>query len=193
MASVVEICNMALSKAGVTDLIMNLDTEQSVPALWCKINFAPARDTVLRDYPWNFALKTAVLPQLDYEHPDGKMVYLYPSDCLNVISVSDTIFNIGIVGVDADMRKVIITDVGQANVKYIARVTDPNIFDPIFISALSWYLASELALSVGGNNSQRAQLAFQQYEHIKGKAQRASIAEGKTASYKNSEFMSARS
>ena len=193
MASVVEICNMALSKAGVTDLIMNLDTEQSVPALWCKINFAPARDTVLRDYPWNFALKTAVLPQLDYEHPDGKMVYLYPSDCLNVISVSDTIFNIGIIGVDTDMRKVIITDVGQANAQYIARVTDPNIFDPIFISALSWYLASELALSVGGNNSQRAQLAFQQYEHIKGKAQRASIAESKTASYKNSEFMNARS
>ena len=193
MSSVVEICNMALSKAGITDSIMNLDTEQSTSALWCKIYFAPARDTVLRDYPWNFAIKTVTLSPLDYEHPEGKIVYLYPSDCLNVISVSNALYSIGIVGVGTDMRKVIVTDADQAQVQYIARVTDPNIFDPIFISALSWYLASELALSAGGNNSQRAQMAFQQYEHIKSKAQRASIAEGKYTPYKSSEFVSARS
>ena len=193
MSSVVEICNMALSKAGITDSIMNIDTEQSTSALWCRINFAPARDAVLRDYPWNFAIKTATLSPLDYEHPDGKIVYLYPSDCLNVINVSNASYSIGIIGIGADMRKVITTDSDQAQVQYIARITDPNILDPIFISALSWYLASELALSVGGNNGQRAQMAFQQYEHIKSKAQRASIAEGKVTSYANSEFMSARS
>ena len=49
--SIVEICNLALGRAGITDSIMNLDTEQSVPALWCKANFAAARDALLRDFP----------------------------------------------------------------------------------------------------------------------------------------------
>ena len=94
MASMVEICNLALSKAGITDSIMNLDTEQSETALWCKANFAPARDAVLRDFPWNFATKNVVLSALDFDHPDGKKVYLYPSDCLNVLDVSKTLFEI---------------------------------------------------------------------------------------------------
>ena len=192
MASMVEICNLALSKAGITDSIMNLDTEQSVPALWCKANFAPARDEVLRDFPWNFATKNVVLSALDYDHPDGKKVYLYPSDCLNVLDVSKTLFEIGVIGEGTNMRKVIITGADNAQIKYIARVSDPNIFDPIFISALAWYLAGELSLSVGGNNTGRSQAAFQQYELTKSKAQRASVSESKTDAYKNNEFVSTR-
>ena len=193
MASVVEICNMALSKAGVTDLITNLDTEKSVEALWCQVNYGPARDEVLRDYPWNFATKIEMLTPLDVEHPEGKKLYLYPSDCLNILDVSGGQFVIESIGSGINMRKVIVTSAEPAQVKYVARVTDPNIFDSIFISALAWYLAGEAALSLGGNNTNRSQAAFQQYELVKSKAQRACISEAKAAPYSNNELLSARS
>jgi hypothetical protein len=195
MSSVIEICNMALGKAGITDTITNLDTEQSVEALWCKVNYPIARDSVLRDFPWRFATKTISLGALDEKRQDGKSVFLYPSDCLNIINVSNggtQNFEIEIIGINDDMRKVIITDSEQAEVKYIARVTDPNLFDPLFVVALAWYIASDLALSVGGNKEGRSQLAMQQYEFTKAKAQRASIAESRGNPYTSNEFMKVR-
>ena len=196
MSSVIEICTMALGTAGITDTIANIDTEQSVEALWCKTNYGIARDAVLRDFPWRFATKTVSLGALDEKRLDGKSVFLYPSDCLNILTVSNgglQNFEIEIIGIGDDMRKVIITGSTQAEVKYIARVTDPNLFDPLFIVALAWYLASDLALSVGGNKEGRSQLAMQQYEHMKAKAQRASVAEARENPYTADEYMKARS
>lgn len=195
MSSVIEICNMALGKAGITDTITNIDTEQSVEALWCKVNYPIARDSVLRDFPWRFATKTISLGALAEKRQDGKNVFLYPSDCLNILTVANGSiqnFEIELIGVGDNMRKVIITSSSQAEIKYIARVTDPNLFDPLFIVALSWYIASDLALSVGGNKEGRSQLAMQQYEHSKAKAQRASVAEARENPYASDEFMKAR-
>ena len=195
MSSVIEICNIALGKAGITETIANIDTEQSVEALWCKTNYGIARDSVLRDFPWRFAIKTVGLGALDEKHRDGRHVFLYPSDCLNVLSVLNggvLNFEIELIGSGDNMRKVIVTDSPLAHIKYIARVTDPNLFDSLFIVALSWYLASELALSVGGNKEGRSQLAMQQYEHAKAKAQRASMAEARENAYASGEFMRAR-
>ena len=195
MSSVIEICNMALGKAGITETIANIDTEQSVEALWCKTNYGIARDAVLRDFPWRFAIKTISLGALDEKRLDGRQVFLYPSDCLNVLSVLNgemLNFEVELIGSGDGMRKVIVTDSPLAQIRYIARVTDPNVFDPLFIVALSWYIASDLALSVGGNKEGRSQLAMQQYEHSKAKAQRASVAEARENPYASDEFMKAR-
>ena len=39
----------------------------------------------------------------------------------------------------------------QAWLKYIARVTDVNMFDPIFIEALSWRLAAAINMPLTGS------------------------------------------
>ena len=185
MASIVGICNIALGRAGITDQIANIDTEQSVPALWCKTHYQDCLDRVLRDFPWGFATKTENLSQID----EG--VYLYPSDCLNVVSVDGkNDFHIEMTGVGTNQRKIIRTS--GSEVKYVARVNDPNLFDSLFISTLAWLMASELSLSVCGNNTQRAQYAYQQYELSKSSAQRASIMEGGEKPFNNDEFLKAR-
>lgn len=56
------------------------------------------------------------------------------------------------VGADADgTGKLIYTDQPQAWLKYIARVTDVNMFDAIFMEALSWRLAAAINMPLTGS------------------------------------------
>ena len=54
MASVVEICNIALTRIGQNEPIVSL-TEQSKAAELCSLHYATCRDEVLRDFDWPFA------------------------------------------------------------------------------------------------------------------------------------------
>ena len=54
MASIVAVCNMALSRLGTRARIAD-PQEDSVEAQHCAIWFDPARDAALRAHDWNFA------------------------------------------------------------------------------------------------------------------------------------------
>jgi len=72
-----------------------------------------------------------------------------PADCLRVVDVlsGDTRIDHTIEG------RRLMTDVSSVNLIFLQRVTDPNEFDVLFISAYTARIAAELALPVSGSNT----------------------------------------
>lgn len=176
MASEVGICNKALSRLGIDQLIESLDDPNS-RARQCKLHYAETRDEVLADFPWNFAQSVVALsPVSGVEVPGWGYVYRYPTDCLQAHVVTDEVGARVPVGaawlscdvwnydaqfpVDARMpfrvmadpvtsgAKILVTDVEAAYLWFTKRVTDPNQMSALFRSALAWKLATEIALGV---------------------------------------------
>ena len=86
MASVVEICNRALSYIGNSRSINSL-TEASKEAGECSLHFEACRDAVLSDFDWNFATKRVALADTSNPPPDWEYAYQYPSDCLRITEI----------------------------------------------------------------------------------------------------------
>lgn len=170
MASEIEICNMALSRIGNSRFINSL-SEKSKEAEQCNLHFGHCRDAVLSDFPWNFASKRVALADTNNPPPDWKFAYSYPTDCLKAIAIIQSgqkypqphnAINF-LVGSDADgTGKLIYCDQQQAWLQYVASVTDVNMFDSLFIDALAWRLAGELARPLA-SNAGIGNEAFQMY------------------------------
>jgi hypothetical protein len=172
MASVIEICNRALGRIGIDQLIESLD-DPNPRARNCKLQYEPCRDEVLQDFPWNFAQTCIALSLVsDVTLPGWTYAYRYPANALKVHRVGDEsgirisssrglaweIFNYDLllpgkapfmVMADpvTDGGKLIASDVELAYAWYTTKVTDPSQFSPLFRSALGWRVAMELALS----------------------------------------------
>lgn len=147
-----EICNLALARIGQRGRIQVL-TEGSAESLACSLIYENARDELLRAYPWKFASKydELALIKLDPNEVWG-FSYRYPSDCWNarfILNPADRAnkdpfpFEIA---TDVTGR-LIYCDIEQAVLVYTQKITNPTIFDPLFVSALAWYVASQLALT----------------------------------------------
>lgn len=165
MASVVEICNLALSHLGAYTI--NAITDASQEARKCKLFYPVARDTTLRGHPWNFAEKRPYLALVSGADPVGyEYAYEYPSDCHNFREIYNDIegqkpikFTIT---ASADLKsKMVLTDQEDAIGIYTGKVEDPNVFDTTSITALSYMLASFLAQPIAKKiGLQKAMLAM---------------------------------
>ena len=181
MASEVDICNLALSHIGTKSTISALN-EQSNEARQCNIHYAKARDFVLRVHSWGFADKTLALALLSDPPPNWLFKYQYPTDCVTGIEIlpEDKAVELPIpykIGVSADLNsKVILTDREDAYFRYTARVTNATLFDDAFVQALSWYLASQLALPLTGDKAIRNEAA-RGYLIMSGQAETADLNE----------------
>ncbi len=146
MASEIEIVNRALIKLG-EKTILSLDDDKKAARIM-KTLYGPTRDYVLRGHPWSFAIKRVELAR-NTADPVFAYAYSYklPSDCLRVLIPNREIWAYGIEGRNLN------TDYGDALIKYIARITDPNIFDPSFGESLACKLAAEGAVSLTDNDA----------------------------------------
>jgi hypothetical protein len=170
MASVVGICNRALEKLGGGYIAALSEASKEARALNRAYDYV--RDAVLRAHPWNFAIRRASLAPLADAPAWGFAVqYQLPADCLKVIDV-DTATRYEIEG-----RKVLSDQAGSIDIRYVARVTDPNEFDALFAEALAAALAMELAEDLTQSNTKR-QLAAQDYANALREARRADGQEG---------------
>ena len=163
MASVTDICNMALMRCGSSAAISSL-TEKSQEANLCNAFYAQCRDYVLRDFPWGFAQRQVALSELAATAGEANgfpagwgYKYGYPTDCLMVHAIYPGTRNPRV-----DQRvpyqimsdgaaTAIYTDQESAELVYTAKVTDTTLFEPMFISALVFLLASEIALPLTVN------------------------------------------
>ncbi|HCA7297222.1 TPA: hypothetical protein MX298_000843 [Escherichia coli] len=159
MASVIEICNRALSNIGNSRSINSLD-EASKEAGQCSLHFDACRDAALADFDWNFATKRVALADTNNPPPDWQYAYQYPTDCMRITEIMlpgirnpTTAMRVPYVtGADAaGTGKLIYTDQPEAWLKYVGRVTDVNMFDAIFIEALSWRLAAAINMPLTGS------------------------------------------
>ena len=86
MASVIEICNRALSNIGNSRSINSLN-EASKEADQCSLHFDACRDAALADFDWNFATKRLALADTNNPPPDWQYAYQYPTDCVRITEI----------------------------------------------------------------------------------------------------------
>ncbi len=158
MASVVDICNLAMTVLGadrITSISDNNENARRLSAIYDE-----CLKDVLRAHPWNFAITRVALAVLvstpvfgfDYE-------YQLPSDCLRVIEVTDG--TSPIVDFKVEGRKLLL-NYDSVYIKYIAYITDTTQFTSQFVFVLASRLAAELAYAIT-NNKATAELMTQVY------------------------------
>lgn len=163
-----DIVNLALMRIGEST-IQSMD-EGSTPARSATLLYDISRRAVLRDYDWNFAIKTIALPVVKAEDvPGAKFSYScpVPSDCLRVVEILpsggvDSFFIENAVGVPPGLiltspfrtewfrvyNGVIYTHIQHPLLKYVCDEENVDLFDSKFIEAFSYKLAGELAMAV---------------------------------------------
>lgn len=158
MATEVSICSNALRRLGDSPITsLTDDTER---ARLCNAFYPDARDHVLRAHPWNFAITRASLAKLS-DTPAYGFSYMFalPTDpyCLRVLEMeyADYIFKIEN---DATNGRVLLTDESTAKILYIARITDPTLFDAMFVETLTSKLAVDLSYAITGSQQVQAQM-----------------------------------
>ena len=169
MASVVDICNIALSNLGDQKISSLSDANER--ARLCNLRYNDVRDSVLRSHPWSCAITRTQLARSDTAPTWGfDYAYPLPSDCLRVLDVED--WN--------EPYRVengsIVTDSDTIKLKYIKQITDPNEFDALIIQAIGLRLASEIAESLTGRPELRDNL-FGKYQTALAEARSVDSAE----------------
>lgn len=177
MASVVSICNLALSNIG-KDNIQAL-TDAGAEARACSQFYEHTRDVLLQGYPWRFAGATVSLAEVTNDRL-GKWAYAYarPTDCLKVRWLRPAYSEDEAAPSDQDEMSipyeidggVIYTNLSPAFLRYTSAVTDPSKFSPLFVDALSWHLAVRLAMPLTRDPKVRAD-AWQVATQMTGQAQ----------------------
>lgn len=213
MSSVVEICNMALSRIGLSQRIDDLD-EGTVNAEQCGLFYEHSRDFVLRaDNDWGFATAFADLAELDV-NPDQSFQHAYgvPIDCMRIRRLVSAgypqvdwpvlgcngysygyprIPEIGFRVINGVSNRLIATNASPARLEYTLKVEAPELFDPVFVSALAWKLAANIAPAL----SKVASIASScegQYQMEIMRARTIALNEGSTAHVHESSFITGR-
>ncbi len=161
--TVVDVCNQALARLGA-EKILGLD-DGSKGARFCRLFYEQTRDEVLRSHPWNFAMKREVLSRLVDEPVFGwKRQYQLPPDFLRLVQLN------GFAETEAARNSEIegntlLCDEDEAQVRYVRRMEDAGLFDPLFAEALAMKLASKLAQPLTGSRTLGAEI-LREYERI---------------------------
>ncbi len=172
MLSVIDICNKALSLINISS-ISDL-AEASAQARACSFHYEISRDSLLREHPWGFARTFSTLAQTGSSHPHWDYVYALPPEYLyginifpadnNTVPSSGEIFQEDVPEqflIEAAYRyelanmeggRVILSNVPNAMMEYIKRITDVTLFDATFVDTLTYKLASDMAMPLTGDS-----------------------------------------
>lgn len=135
MASMIEICNLALGFLGeppVADL-----NEQRPAARYCKLYLRPALEALLRDHPWNFAQDRERLTSIDV--PDGwagqyKHAYVMPAQCVrlhHLVTAGGCRVRCFAL-TDHGGRTLVLTSLENAVAEFTRLIDDANHYDALF-------------------------------------------------------------
>jgi len=139
MASDIEIINNALSKLGEQNLLAI--TDPSPAGRLANRTYEDLRDSMLREFAWNFATTRASLAaEVDVPLWEFANSYVLPPDCLRLISVN----NPGDLEWRNERNRIVTDITAPLEIKYVARVL-VSAFDSTFREALSARLAMEWA------------------------------------------------
>ena len=159
MASKTEICNLALVNLGVSTEISNIVTERSSVAGVLRRYFDVAVESTLKDFPWKFAGKTAVLSLVE-EDPNEEWgySYQYPSDCLQARRIQSGMRNdseetrVPYMIFQGDSGSLIFTDQVEAILEYTVKIEETDKFPSDFVLAVGFRLAALVSPAVTGGD-----------------------------------------
>lgn len=177
MASAVDIVNLALALLGEDATVSSISPpEGSAQAEHCARFYPIARNALLEMHDWSFATKRIALQLLDTDElPDTwEYAYAYPNLCLRPLRVLEADYiddnDKRPFEVEAlqDGTRVIFTNTEDANVVYIAAITDTTKFSGLFVNALARLLASYLAGPIikGTTGMQVSQAQLKQFYSV---------------------------
>jgi hypothetical protein len=160
MTANTDIVNVALRALGGTRITSLTDGSNNANA--ANDVYEIVRDQVLRSHPWNFATMRTQLaelgstPAFGYDHQ-----YALPSDWIRTISVHDN--DAGLGGIDYKEetysgQRVILANSDAVYLRYVGRVTDPNLYPPDFLVALAVEIAMRLAPAIPNSVSAKEDL-----------------------------------
>ena len=194
MSNPVQIANLALSWMGQNQI--NSFTDNQNEAIIMNANYALARDKVLNDAAWTFALKRETLsPIVDAPVFGAGNKFLIPNNVLRVYRVyraSNT--------AQADLftsakwvreGQYIISNADVLWAHFIMRVTDSALFPPSFVHALAARMAADTAI-VFTENIKLEEKMEAKYEAKLSEAMYADGSQGRTEVIKSSRLTGAR-
>ena len=162
MASAVDICNLALQRLGARSIAAL--TEDTTAGRECNRVYEHARDSELRSHQWSFA-RTRVQLAADSEAPTFGFAaqYTLPSDYVRLLPARNTATNAyALGGIDPNIdwqiegRKILTNDSAPLQIIYLKRVTDPNVFDELFIDLLVSRIAMDVAEKITQSNTKKS-------------------------------------
>lgn len=171
MASMIDICNLALSHLGEGETITDLE-EGSVNADRCGVYYPIALDQMLERHDWGFATFRVTLALLSDDTGTAWLYsYAVPTSYVRSIAVLQPEAN-DKDGQPFDIETLstgdltIYTNAEDAILRYVKRVTDTAKFTPLFVVALSRLLAAYLAGPIikGTDGMRVGQAQMQQFE-----------------------------
>jgi hypothetical protein len=179
MASVIQVANRALTKVGAARITsLGDDNKQARAVSSC---FDDLRDAELRAHRWQFSIKRVTLAALITTPAFGyQYQYQVPADFLKLDMVDDRFPDPQLDGyvneefLDYVLEgNLILTDIGAPlKLRYIAQVTDPNGWDPMFREALACRIAAEIAEDLTQSTPKRQQ-AWEEYKQAVKEAMKA--------------------
>lgn len=153
------LCNLALVRIGQRGTIDSLD-EATVEAEACKVVYGPSRDAVLAEFWWPFATaRSGTLAAITDGERDGwDYAYPLPADCIPDGAryiwsglrdpPLESRIPFAIEANDAGDGQILLTDLDEVSLVYTRAITAPGLFPPLFVQALAWKVAAELALGL---------------------------------------------
>jgi hypothetical protein len=157
----VSIANLALQLLGAARIVTLSDDHKNARAVNSCFEFL--RDRELRAHAWNFAIKRATLapssvePEFDYDY-----AFPLPADYLRLLPPARHALDWNIEHVDN--KSCIVTNDGDTlEIRYIARITDPTLFDMLFDYALAAKIADHCCEEITQSNTKKA-TAKQEYK-----------------------------
>lgn len=185
MSSVIDICNVALSRLGQTQITAL--TEDDKKARLCNVFYAPMRDALLEEQWWPFATKRETLARLTAT-PDSEFDYYYqlPSDCLTPRCLVDDTIEYTIEG-----DRLATDSTADIELVYTKKETDTTKFSAMFADLLAYRIALELVipLTIDVNRRDRIEAA---YERARIKYSQISKRQGRRAYTKHTGWVTAR-
>lgn len=182
MPSDVEIANLALTKLGTNRISSFSEDSKEGRAVIAVYNLT--RDAELEAHAWKFCIKRTNLAKL-VDTPVWGFDFLYqlPADYLRILQIGEAYPGVSFTDYRAfdetewriEGRRIATNLDSPLPIRYVAKVTDPNLWHPLFIKALAAKLVGEMAIDMLDSNP-AVQLAAADYaECIKQAIQRNAI------------------
>jgi len=149
--------NLALTRIGAK-VIVDIEGPKTNEGRKSKLLYPQLRDALLRSHWWRFATKRATLSQ-DTTDPDFEWDYQYelPTNFLRMKELYDTTNSYSLEGTK------LLTNDDTAEIVYIAQITDPSKFDPLFTEVLVLQLAIRLCMGLGQDRLLMRELNMELY------------------------------
>ena len=194
MVDQVGICNLALSWLGAK-LITSISDEQ-IEAVLCKANYDPARDAVLEDRDWTFAIKRRRLtPLADYDEAGFTYAFRLPPEVLRVITVTDG-NNQTDVGRGRDIHwqregQNILANESEIHTRTVDIITSEVRFMATFVQAFAARLAADICTPLTHSDSLQTKM-WQLYERKLGIAAASDGRQGRSEKITPTELLVSR-